>query len=230
MSYRVPKGSIDPQSTWSTNALVALDTETTGKDVDSKIVEIALVKIHQDGTQEEWSTLVKPGVSIPKGASKVHGITDKMVKEAPKFADVYDEVVKRVRGCIPVAYNFTYDWQILRNEAKRIEKPWFVFFGICPLTLARGLIKAVPGGYSQANLSRYLGIHDDEATDHRALDDTKHTARILTEALGPKLDGWTVQELWNFQVKTARVHERKMTVRKNGKSVFKEWHEFTKEI
>jgi len=229
MSFHIPRGSIDPKSVWDSNTLVALDTETTGKEPDSRVVEIAVVKAYPDGTREEWSTLVKPGVTIPKGASKIHGITAKMVKDAPKFADVYDEVVERLRGCIPVAFNFTYDWQIFRNEAKRIGKPWFVFFGICPLMLSRGLIKAVPGGYKQTNITEYLGIHDDEASDHRALDDTRHTVRVLTEALGPKMAGWSTQQLWDFQVRTARIFENKLTIRKNGKSMFKEWHEFTKE-
>ena len=228
VSFRIPPGSIDLDSQWDANDLVIIDTETTGKDVDSRIVEIAMIHVGLQGVQEEWSSLVKPGVTIPKGASKIHGITDKMVKDKPKFTDLYDEIIDRIRGRIPVAFNLTYDWQVLRSEAKRIDKPWFVFFGICPLTLARGLIKGVPGGYKQVNLTRHLGIHDEKATDHRALDDTKHTAQVL-EVLAESMDGWTIQELWDFQVETARRFEKRMAIRKNGKAVVQEWHTFTAE-
>lgn len=233
MNYRLPKG-IDPQADWRDLQYAALDTETTGVAPDSRVVEIAIIHVDGEGNvQDEWSTLVNPTSPIPKGASNVHGISDKMVKDALKYGEVYDEVVQRIRSRVPLVYNLPYDWRILKNEAVRLHKPWFAFFGVCPLTLSRCHVPGVPGGYSQTNLTRHLGIHDDDADDHRALADTRHTVQVMFDVLAKqKLDGGlsTIRQLWDHQVDFARRHEERLRIRWRKKSFDAPWNELTKEM
>lgn len=59
-----------------------LDTETTGLDYDDKIVEIAVIDL--DGNVL-INTLVDPNKAIPKEATEIHGIANKMVENAPLF-------------------------------------------------------------------------------------------------------------------------------------------------
>ena len=69
-----------------TRPLAFIDLETTGVNISlDRIVEIAIVKINPDGTQQVKRKLINPMMPIPKGASDVHGITDDMVKDAPVF-------------------------------------------------------------------------------------------------------------------------------------------------
>ena len=73
---------------------VVLDIETTGlyagKD---RIIEIAAVKIGADDKiLDEFHTMVNPGMRIPPATIQVHGITDDMVADAPRIAEVMPQL------------------------------------------------------------------------------------------------------------------------------------------
>ena len=89
---------------------VILDTETTGLDADSEIVQIAVVD--RDGTTL-LNTLVKPTRPIPSGATAIHGITNDMVASAPPFIDLVYTVSNAVHGRDLIIYNSNYDLQML---------------------------------------------------------------------------------------------------------------------
>lgn len=65
--------------------LAVLDLETTGTNLATdRIVEIAVVRINTDGTKTIKRKLINPEMKIPEASTKVHGITDEMVKDAPR--------------------------------------------------------------------------------------------------------------------------------------------------
>lgn len=67
-------------------SIVAFDLETTGLDPKSDaIIEIAMVRFDENGTVEEFSSLVNPGISISEEVENITGITDEDVSEAPGF-------------------------------------------------------------------------------------------------------------------------------------------------
>ena len=84
-------------------AFVDLETTGTGAATDA-ITEIGIVRVEGDtesGTHPqvtEWSTLVNPGVPIPPEIQALTGITNALVRDAPTFAQVADEVVARTAG------------------------------------------------------------------------------------------------------------------------------------
>ena len=100
--------------------VVAIDTETTGRDpaVD-RIVEVAAVI--WDGTRisERLSWLVNPGRPIPQEATDVHGITDADVVDKPPFSDIVLSVVAALANKVPLAYNAHFDRQFLLEEYNR---------------------------------------------------------------------------------------------------------------
>jgi DNA polymerase-3 subunit epsilon len=70
-----------------------IDLETTGINIGTdKIVEIAIVKILPDGSRLVKRKLINPQMPIPQASSDVHGITDEMVKDAPTFKQVANEI------------------------------------------------------------------------------------------------------------------------------------------
>jgi DNA polymerase-3 subunit epsilon len=101
---------------------VALDTETTGMDpMRDRIVEFAAVKLHPDGRRETFRTLVNPKEPIPPEASRVHGITDETVRDAPTFAETAREVILFLAGADLTGYNIhRFDLPILKAEFERI--------------------------------------------------------------------------------------------------------------
>lgn len=106
-----------------TKPLCFFDLETTGTDISKdRIVEIAVLKLHPDGTQEkkEWRT--NPEQSIPAEAAAVHGITDEMVANEPTFKERSKEIYSFIQGCDLAGYNSDrFDIPLLVEELLRAE-------------------------------------------------------------------------------------------------------------
>jgi DNA polymerase-3 subunit epsilon len=98
-----------------------IDLETTGINVSTdRIVEIAIVKIGVDGTKQVKRRLVNPEMPIPKDSSDVHGITDEMVKDAPTFKALANEIKQFMEGADIGGYNSNrFDVPMLNEEFLR---------------------------------------------------------------------------------------------------------------
>jgi DNA polymerase-3 subunit epsilon len=101
--------------------LAIIDLETTGIDLATdKIVEIAIVKLMPDGTSQKKRKLVNPQKPIPPASSNVHGITDEMVKNAPVFKQVANEIKQFLNNCDLGGYNSNrFDIPMLVEEFLR---------------------------------------------------------------------------------------------------------------
>jgi len=88
--------------------LLFLDTETTGLSAAAgdRIVEVAII---DESGRALIDTLVNPGRSIPVSATRIHGITDRMVCGAPTLDQLMPEIRRIVGGSHVVIYNATYD-------------------------------------------------------------------------------------------------------------------------
>lgn len=98
-----------------------IDLETTGINVSTdRIVEIAIVKIGLDGTKQVKRRLVNPEMPIPKASSDVHGISDEMVKDAPTFKMLANEIKQFMEGSDIGGYNSNrFDVPMLNEEFLR---------------------------------------------------------------------------------------------------------------
>lgn len=103
--------------------LAFFDLETTGVNVGSdRIVEISVLKLYADGSKEIKTARVNPGISIPAGASAVHGIYDKDIKDAPSFKDLAPSFAQFLEGCDLAGYNSNkFDIPLLAEEFLRAE-------------------------------------------------------------------------------------------------------------
>ncbi|MGB8192677.1 MAG: 3'-5' exonuclease [Chitinophagaceae bacterium] len=101
--------------------LAFIDLETTGTNLAcDRIIEIAVVKLNTDGTRQVKRKLINPEMSIPPGSSDVHGITDDMVKEAPVFRQVANEIKQFIENCDLGGYNSNrFDIPMLVEEFLR---------------------------------------------------------------------------------------------------------------
>jgi DNA polymerase-3 subunit epsilon len=98
-----------------------IDLETTGINVSTdRIVEIAIVKIALDGTKQVKRRLVNPEMPIPKSSTDVHGISDEMVKDAPTFKMLANEIKQFMEGSDIGGYNSNrFDVPMLNEEFLR---------------------------------------------------------------------------------------------------------------
>lgn len=106
-----------------TKPLAFIDLETTGVNLGTdRIIEIAIVKVLADGTRTTKRKLINPGMPIPKASSDVHGITDEMVKDAPSFSQVAQELKQMLDGCDLGGYNSNrFDIPLLVEEFLRAQ-------------------------------------------------------------------------------------------------------------
>lgn len=105
------------------NPIVFLDLETTGINiVTDRIVEIALIKVNVDGTEEEKLYRINPEMPIPEEASLIHGIYDEDVKDAPTFKEVAKTLAQFLEGCDLGGFNSNrFDIPLLAEEFLRAE-------------------------------------------------------------------------------------------------------------
>ena len=153
-----------------------VDIETTGGNAGrDRITEIA-VYIH-DGTKviDEFITLVNPECSIPPFISRLTGITDEMVADAPKFYEIAKRLVQITDGTVFVAHNAPFDYGFIRDEFKSLGFNFTKDY-LCTVRLSR---KIIPGfrSYSLGNLCADLGIQLQNR--HRAAGDALATVRLF---------------------------------------------------
>lgn len=105
------------------NPLVFLDLETTGMNiVTDRIVEIALIKVHPDGREEDKVYRINPEMPIPENVSKIHGIYDDDVKDKPTFKEVAKTIANFIEGCDFAGFNSNrFDIPLLAEEFLRAD-------------------------------------------------------------------------------------------------------------
>jgi len=112
--------AFDAHEPWAALPLAVIDFETTGFDSElDRVVEVGVVCFHHGEVSNRVNWLVQPGMPIPEGAISVHGITDAMVADAPRFAQVAEELRQVLVGHLPVAYNATFDRKFMHAEMAR---------------------------------------------------------------------------------------------------------------
>jgi DNA polymerase-3 subunit epsilon len=103
--------------------LAFFDLETTGINIATdRIVEISILKVNPDGSEEKYTQRVNPIVEIPKEASDIHGITNEDVLNEPTFKEIAPQVSKLLKGCDLAGFNSNrFDIPLLAEEMLRAE-------------------------------------------------------------------------------------------------------------
>jgi DNA polymerase-3 subunit epsilon len=152
--------------------LVFVDLETTGGNAAyHRITEIGIVRVVAGELVEEWSSLVNPECRIPSSIEAFTGISNEMVADAPRFAELATLVMSKLAGAVFVAHNARFDYSFLRSEFRRLERS-FSAKVLCTVKLSRRLYPEQPRHNLDAIMQRH-GLQC--AARHRALGD----ARVL---------------------------------------------------
>ena len=155
-----------------------IDFETTGLSpaFGARPTEIAIVLIAEGKIIDRFQSLMNPGVSIPNDIQVLTGITNEMVRKAPKVEAVMSNAVQYVGTHPIVAHNAAFDSKFWDAELRRINGMRKQEFA-CSMLLARRIFPKAPN-YKLGTLVRTLGL---PATGryHRALADAEATAHLL---------------------------------------------------
>ena len=157
-----------------------VDIETTGgKPSQNRMIEIGVVIFDGDRILNEFSSLVNPFRPIDDFVSKLTGITDDMVKDAPPFADIVEVLQKVFEGSVLVGHNVAFDYSIIKKEFKRLGLP-FKMDQICTLQLSK-IVAPKLKSHKLVDVCHALNIQFVQS--HRALSDAVATTLLLQKLL-----------------------------------------------
>ena len=157
-----------------------VDIETTGGNASQgSITEIAI--LITDGKQilDRYNSLVNPMRPIPLFIEKLTGINDEMVKTAPVFGDLANEIHSMLQDKIFVAHNVNFDYSFISHQ---LSQHGFKINNkkLCTVRLSRKIFEDLPS-YSLGNLCRSLNIGIKER--HRAMGDAEATTHLFHKLL-----------------------------------------------
>ncbi|QSB06580.1 DEDD exonuclease domain-containing protein [Natronoglycomyces albus] len=156
-----------------------VDLETTGLAADAcGITEIGAVKVRGGSVIAEFSTLVNPHEPIHPRITRLTGISDDMVANAPDIGDVLPSFLEFAAGTTWVAHNAGFDIGFLRHACQYTKLPWPRPPVIDTVALARKLTdKSEVPNRRLRTLARLFGSRT--TPNHRALDDARATVTVL---------------------------------------------------
>jgi DNA polymerase III subunit epsilon len=182
MSLSPRQSAIQIARQWLTHQPVYLDTETTGLEKSSEIIEICVI---DDSNQVLFQSLVKPTSRIPSEALRIHGITDEMVKTAPAWFNVWPKIEAVLAGQQVGIYNADFDLRLIQQTNARYHIRWerHDSNAFCIMKLYAqfyGLWNRAYGNYRYFSLeTARQHCHIPLPNAHRALDDALLARAVL---------------------------------------------------
>lgn len=162
---------------------VYLDTETTGTDRNSEIVEVCIV--NEDG-KVLYQSFVKPISPITADTTRIHGITNDMIRGAPNWLRVWPEVEAVIADRYIGIYNADFDLRMMQQTHAKYRLPWIanpVARNFCIMKMYAqfyGDWDPVRGSYRWQSLdSAGRQCHIPLRNTHRAFDDCLLAREIL---------------------------------------------------
>lgn len=159
------------------DTFVVFDIETTGlsKETES-ITEIGAVKVVDGKIIDRFSTFVNPERPIPAEITKLTGITNEMVADAPVITEILPKFLEFCQDAVLVAHNANFDTGFIRLNAERkcgIEVKNTV---LDTLELSRALLPELKK-HKLDIICEQLGVSLEG--HHRAVNDAEATAEVF---------------------------------------------------
>jgi DNA polymerase-3 subunit epsilon len=167
--------------------VILLDTETTGLSPAEghRILEIGCVEMVNLRITGKRRWYVNPERDIPAESFAIHGISEEMVADAPRFADIAAEFLAFIADDTLVIHNAEFDLRFLNAELSRCDQPLLGTDRVeDTIALSR---KRFPGGSASLDaLCRRFNIDNTHRTLHGALIDAELLAQVYVELKGGK--------------------------------------------
>ncbi len=181
------------------NEYTVVDIETTGlSKYYHQITELAAVKVKKNKIVDEFQSLVNPKTPIPKFITRLTGIDDKLVKNAPIIKKVLPHFLNFLDNKTIIAHNATFDYGFLHQNALKHLEEEFTNQKLCTRKLANRLIPQLPSK-KLSKICDHFNIINNQA--HRAMGDVKATNKIFQNFLKlmKQRDIKTKEQIFNFE-------------------------------
>jgi len=161
---------------------VVFDLETTGaKAPPCRVTEIGAFRVSNGRITEQFHTLVNPQIPIPAFITSLTGISDDMVREAPLFSEVVDDLLAFLGDSVLVAHNAQFDMRFINHEISRVYGEYRLANPcLCTVQLSRKLLPDIEN-HKLKTVAEHYSIS--LVNHHRASDDAKATAEIFVNLL-----------------------------------------------
>lgn len=156
------------------------DIETVGSAPgEGTIIEIAICLHDGERIIDRYETLINPEKNIPPFIVSLTGINQTMLRRAPVFEEVADEIYDMLKDAVFVAHNVNFDFGFIKAEFDALGIVWKPQ-RLCTVRLAR---KSFPGHhkYGLSSICERLEIPNFAA--HRAMGDAQATAILFDKCI-----------------------------------------------
>ncbi len=158
--------------------IVCFDIETTGLKVTQEaITEIGAVRLRNGEIVETFQTFVDPERRLTPEIIGLTGITDEMLRGAPKLKDALTAFLAFAGGAPLAAHNAEFDISFIRSGCRKCGIPFEPTY-IDTLILAQNLLPGL-GKYKLDIVAEHLQLP--QFNHHRASDDAVPVAQMLTK-------------------------------------------------
>ena len=203
-----------------------IDVETTGYP-KNKITDISIFSTDGKSIIKEFHSLVNPLTTIPRNITRLTGISNETVKDAPMFFEIAKEVLENTRESIFVAHNVNFDYNVIKNEYKELGYT-FKRKKLCTVKLSR---KIIPGhkSYSLGKLCSDLKIPIHGR--HRAKGDAFATFKLFKLLFEKSNGNFIENEIHNKQLTVSKyLDEKDLDYLPNDIGVYYFWNKENKII
>lgn len=167
--------------------IAVIDFETTGisPGPGCRATEVAVVITEQGRVVDRFQSLMNAGVPIPSFIENLTGISNAMIRSAPRAEQVMGDVADFVGSTPLVAHNASFDQKFWDYELGRIQRSRAQSFA-CSMLLARRLMPSAPN-HKLGTLTRYARLPD-TGKAHRAMADAEMAANLVNHMVGQLRD------------------------------------------
>lgn len=153
-----------------------IDLECTGGTWgQEKIIDIAVFILEDGVVVDQFISLVNPERKIDPYVTKLTGITDNMVRTAPKFYELAKRIVKITEDCTFVAHNIGFDYRVVQHEFEALGFDYHRAT-LDTITYAQRIFPEWEN-YGLKTVSKELGLVN--SARHRAEGDARLTLELL---------------------------------------------------
>ena len=152
---------------------------------DARIIEISFSLWGREGKKNQITSLINPETQIPPMYTRINGIDDRMVENAPTFSEFWKEHGEHFQNKVVIAHNLSFDLGMINRELMRQESPPLGNPGIDTVPVLKSLLPREKS-HKLSNLASALGVSHE--TKHRAKDDVLALEEVLSIAMARPIE------------------------------------------